>query len=355
MKKKILSAIFAGLIAFNIFSSSDNAQAATRAEIAAISVTKPADFKYWADKSAVKRQIINYVKDVTNKKSKNFIPVEDRIAVFDMDGTILCETAPFGINACFPMYTVFEYPTDNVNTEMRTRTQIWLEALQNNKVTDAITKDRRKIVSELFAGVTEDEYSKRFKKFMEKPVEGLTNLKYGESFYLPMVEIISYLNANDFTVYLISGSERNLCRMLLDGAVDIKPNHVIGGDISYKFESVHGEKYYIGGDKIVFDDKERTHNTNTYKIFSIKREIGKKPVLAFGNSSGDFDMLNYTITDNKYKAASFILMCDDLTRELGDLKAAEKVKNAAKKNGWTTVSMKDDFKTIYGDNVKRSR
>ncbi|MBQ9487985.1 MAG: haloacid dehalogenase-like hydrolase, partial [Selenomonadaceae bacterium] len=101
MKKKILSAIFAGLMTFNIFGNTDDVQAATRAEIAAIKVTKPADFKYWADKSAVKRQIINYVKDVTNKHSKNYIPVEDRIAVFDMDGTILCETAPTSLGYMF--------------------------------------------------------------------------------------------------------------------------------------------------------------------------------------------------------------------------------------------------------------
>ena len=353
LKKKILSAIFAGLLTFNIFGNVDNAQAASRAEIAAIKVTKPADFKYWTKDSAVIKQLTSYVKDVTNKRSKNFIPIEDRIAVFDMDGTILCETAPYPIDALFPIYTILENPTENVTDEMRDRTNVWLEALRTRNITDAIIKDRRKIVAELFAGISEEDYKARFQKFMAKNVEGLTNMTYGEGFYLPMIEIISYLKANDFTVYIVTGSERNLARTLIDGAVNIEPNYIIGGDVSYKRESSSGEKYYGVGDKIVFGSDRRKNNTHTNKIFSIKREIGKQPVLAFGNSSGDYDTLNYALIDNKYKAASFILLCDDLTRELGNLETAEKVRQAAIKNGWTPVSMKNDFKTIYGDNVKK--
>lgn len=339
-------------MAFGTFGEVSDVQAASRSEIAAINVTKPADFKYWAKNSKVQRQLVRYVQDVTNKKSKNFIPVEDRIAVFDMDGTLICETAPSYIGWMFPINTVFENPTDNVNTELRTRTQIWLEGIETKHITDEINKDRKKIIAEVFAGLTEEDYISRFKKFMKKPVEGLTNLKYGESFYLPMIEIISYLNANDFTVYIVTGSERNLARTLIDGAVNIKQDRIIGEDVPLNWTSKSGEKYFVGGDEILFKNDTMKSTTRINKIFCIKREIGKQPVLAFGNSSGDYDMLNYTITDNKYKSAAFILMCDDLQRELGNLDTAEKVRQAAQKNGWTTISMKNDFKTIYGDNVK---
>lgn len=355
MKKKFLAAVFAGLMTLNIFGDIDNVQAASREEIAAINVQKPSDFKYWTENSSVKRKIINYVKDVTNKRSKNFIPVEDRIAVFDMDGTILCETAPSYVDWMFPIYTVFEYPTDNVNTELRTRTQIWLEGIETNNITDDINKDRRKIKAEVFAGLTQEEYDKHIEWFMNKPVEGLTNLTYGESFYLPMIEIISYLNANDFTVYIVSGSERNLIRMLVKDVVDVKTNHIIGGDFPYKLESVDGGSHYTNGDKIVFSGDTAKNNTNINKIYSIMREIGKKPVLAFGNSGGDRDMLNYTISENKYKSAAFMVLCDDFTREIGNSDLAEKMRNSAQKYGWTTISMKNDFKTIYGDKVKRSK
>lgn len=354
VKKKFLSAVFAGLMALNIFGGVDNAQAASRDEIAAIKVKCPSDFKYWTKNSQVNKEIVDYVKDVTNKRSKNFIPVEDRIAVFDMDGTILYESNPGSIDWFFPIYTVFENPTDNVNTELRTRTQIWLDAVQNKNITDEITADRRKIVGELFAGITMNEYIPRIKKFMNKNIEGFSNLKYGEAFYLPMIEIISYLNANDFTVYVVSGSERNLARTLLDGAVKVQTNHVIGGDVTFKRESSSGEKYYTAGDKIVFGDERRKNNTNMNKIFSINREIGKKPVLAFGNSMGDADMLNYTLADNKYKSAAFVVICDDYTREIGNKDLENTMLKAAQKNGWSTISMKNDFKTIYGDKVKKS-
>ena len=91
------------------------------------------------------------------------------------------------------------------------------------------------------------------------------------------------------------------------------------------------------------------------KVVKIEREIGKKPVLAFGNSSGDSSMFEYTITNNKYKAAAFTLLCDDTAREFGKPSKAEKMKQSAEANGWTAISMRDDFKTIYGDNVKRTK
>ncbi|MBR5913956.1 MAG: haloacid dehalogenase-like hydrolase [Selenomonadaceae bacterium] len=351
MKKKILASIFAGLMALNILGGVDNAQAATRAEIAAINVQRPADFKYWSDKSLVKRQIINYVKDVTNPRSKNFIPVEDRIAVFDMDGTILCETAPTSFGCMFALYTILEDPTPTITEEYRAKAKIWQDDLLTK---GEIDKEFHDYTWNFCEGMTDEDFKAHMKKFMTQNVIGLTNLKYGEGFYLPMVEIISYLNANDFTVYIVTGSGRDFSRVLLDGAVDVKTNHVIGGDIPYTFENNVGEKYYVKGDRILMG-KGHANNTHTNKIFSIKREIGKQPVLAFGNSSGDNDVLNYTIVDNKYKSVAFVLLCDDFTREIGNRELADKMRDAAQKNGWTTISMKDDFKTIYGDNVKLSK
>lgn len=88
------------------------------------------------------------------------------------------------------------------------------------------------------------------------------------------------------------------------------------------------------------------------KVSLIARQIGRQPVLAFGNSGGDTSMLNYTVQKNKYKSAAFVLLCDDLDREFGNLKKAEKMQKRAADNGWISVSMKNEFKTIYGNNVK---
>ena len=85
------------------------------------------------------------------------------------------------------------------------------------------------------------------------------------------------------------------------------------------------------------------------------REIGKQPVIAFGNSGGDSSMFNFTATNPKYKTKIFALLCDDTEREFGKLSAAEKMRKSATENGWITISMRNDFKTIYGDNVKRTK
>ena len=95
-------------------------------------------------------------------------------------------------------------------------------------------------------------------------------------------------------------------------------------------------------------------NLKMNKVSAIVREIGRKPVLAFGNSSGDSAMLNYTINGNKYRSAAFFLLCDDLERELGNLNKAAKCKELADTYGWIPVSMRDDFATIYGEDVTRT-
>ena len=95
-------------------------------------------------------------------------------------------------------------------------------------------------------------------------------------------------------------------------------------------------------------------NGKTRKIFSILNQIGKKPVLAFGNSSGDSGMLEYTLQNNKYRAMSFFVICDDVERELGNPARAKSDTALALKRGWNPISMRNEFKTIYGDNVRRN-
>ena len=354
MKKKILAAALAGMMAFGVAFTTQT-QAATRDEISAIKVSKYGKFNYWTKDSEAKQKLVEYVKDVTNKSSKNFIPVEDRIATFDMDGTILCETAPTAFCYMFGLYSILENPTPKVTEKIQEKAKIWQEAVLTKNFTPEIEKEFKDYGWKLFEGLTDEEYYSRLEKFMmTKNVVGLKNLKYGESFYLPMIEIISYLNANDFTVYIITGSERRATRGLLEGVVPVQKNHIIGCDIPYTWENNSGEKYFVSGDRILISDHRNGSNTRINKIYSINREIGKKPVLAFGNSFGDADMLNYTLTDNKYKSAAFMVICDDFDREIGNRELADSILQASQKNNWNTISMRNDWTTIYGDNVRRS-
>ncbi len=357
--KKFLASILAGITAFGIYFADAEVSAASREEIATIQIQKGgSNFKYWEKNSAPLSTLKSYVKDVTDKRSKNFIPVEDRIAVFDMDGTFYCETAPTYSVYMFVLYTILEDPPEKVSDELREEAKVWRESLLSKGITPEVAAGIGRCSWTIFEDMTDEEYYSRVKKFMTtQNVVGLSNLKYGEGFYLPMVEIISYLDANDFTIYIITGTERNMTRILTEDVLPVKKNHIIGYDIPYKWDNSGGEKYFAEGDRILMgiSQEEGSHSNHTHikKIFSIKREIGKQPVLAFGNSKGDYDMLNYTTIGNKYKSAAFIVLCDDIERELGNLPKAENEKALAKKHGWNTISMHDDFKTIYGDNVKK--
>jgi hypothetical protein len=187
---------------------------------------------------------------------------------------------------------------------------------------------------------------------------GFSGLKRGEAYYLPMLELFNKLQENDFTLYVVTATERNIVREVIRGTLNIPPANVIGTEYGYtatgQNEEADTDYTFQPTDKVVFDGTYYGENAQTSKVDAIVREIGQQPVLAFGNSSGDTSMLNYTVNDNKYKSAAFFLLCDDLERELGDSKKADKCRKLAEENGWVPVSMRDDFKTIYGENVTRA-
>ncbi|MBQ9498475.1 MAG: haloacid dehalogenase-like hydrolase, partial [Selenomonadaceae bacterium] len=197
MKKKILAALTAGMIALGSFGAVD---AATRDEIAAIQVKKAKDFKCWTKDSVAHKKLVEYVTDVTNKKSKNFIPVEDRYAVFDMDGTFICESAP-----CYFEWMLYleralndpDYTPSPEDLEYAKMVDAEIRAghFMTGKFPKGIDAGEAKSQQSVFAGMTVKDYEAYVKKFMKTPVEGLTNLKWGEAFYLPMVEVIKYLKA----------------------------------------------------------------------------------------------------------------------------------------------------------------
>lgn len=358
MKKKLLAALTAGLIALGSFGISD---AATRDEIAAIQVKQASDFKYWNKNSAAHKKLVSYVEDVTNSNSPNFIPVADRIAVFDMDGTFICESAP-----CYFEWMLYleralhdpSYTPSDLDREYAQMVESEIRAghFMTGKFPKGIDAGEARSQQSVFAGMTPAEYTAYVKNFMNKPVEGLSNLKWGEAFYLPMVEVIKYLQANDFKVYVVTGSDRPAMRVMNEGVLGLPYSQIIGTnpDIRAAHQGyTPTDDYAYRRDDHLVRGQLTTKNLKMNKVVVIEHEIGQQPVLAFGNSGGDTSMLNYAITGNKYKSMSFFVICDDLKRELGNEKKAAGCMQLAAKNGWQPISMRDDFKTIYGDNVKR--
>ena len=358
MRKKILAALTAGLIAFAPFTAVD---AMPRDQIAKIQVKKAKDFKYWTKNSVANKKLVNFVTDVTDKKSKNFIPVEDRLAVFDMDGTFICESAPCYFEWMLYLERALHDPTytptleDKAYAEM-VNAEIYAGHFMTGKFPKGIDIGEAKSQESVFAGMTPKDYEAYVRKFMKKPVEGLTNLTWGEAFYLPMVEIIKYLQVNDFTVYVVTGSDRPAMRIMGSEVLKIPYNQIIGTNpeiLAAHQGEISADDYAYRHDDYLVRGQLTKKNLKMNKVVAIEHEIGKQPVLAFGNSGGDTSMLNYAITGNKYKSLSFFVICDDLERELGNIDKANKCIKLADDNGWIKISMRDDFKTIYGDEVKR--
>lgn len=310
-------------------------------------------FEYWNDCEAL-TALKDYVADVTDKNSKNYIPVEDRIAVFDMDGTLYGELFPVYLEYLLLEHRALDDPDYEASAEMKAVAQ----SIRDNGVGGTTPMEHAINQAKAFEGLTVDEFDAYVKKFLETDCEGFENMKYGEAFYLPMKEVISYLKENDFTVYVVSGSDRFICRSLVCDALGVDEAHIIGMDVILESDN-QGETdaldyQFKPGDTVVRGSEVLIKNLKMNKVKQIMQEIGKQPVLSFGNSSGDSSMHNFTISSNKYRSAAFMLIADDEQRDYGNTEKANKLAEDWKNSGYIVISMRDDFKTIYGYNVKKT-
>lgn len=311
----------------------------------------------WTESAPLKSELTSYMAAITSESSADFIPVENRIAVFDMDGTLCCETDPGYFDHKLLYHRVMEDPDykDKASEEEKATAEECKEYFDSGSYPEDLTIKHGKAVASAFKGMTISEFYAYIDNYKNSPMESYTGMTNGEAFYKPMLQVIDYLQANDFTVYVVSGTDRIITRALCNGVIDIPYSQMIGSDetlvatnqgdtdgLDYTFS--HDDKLITGGEFII-------KNLKMNKVSVIEQEIGKQPVLCFGNSSGDAAMANYTITNNQYKSGAYLLCCDDLERENGNTKKADKMRASCEENGWTSVSMKDDWTTIYGDGV----
>lgn len=172
-----------------------------------------------------------------------------------------------------------------------------------------------------------------------------------------MLQVFDYLSDHGFTYYVVSGSDRFICRSLVE-SLGISPNRVIGMDVMFRSSKQGGDSgvgYTMDKEEyLVRDDSLIIKNLKTNKVLQISQEIGKVPVLSFGNSSGDEAMHNYCLGNQKYRTATFMLVADDDVRDHADLEEGARREAKWRKAGYHVISMKNDFKTIYGEGVKKT-
>lgn len=295
-----------------------------------------------------KASIIAFVKDVTNQKSPNFVPVSERIATFDNDGTLWSEQ---------PMYFQGYFALERVKALVKAHPELkskepYKSALAGDMkgIMAAEQKALLEMIVEAHSNISANDFAQVVKEWGETAKHPTKNMKFTQMIYQPMLELLTYLRANGFKTFIVSGGGPDFMRVFSEDLYGIPPEQVVGTTIDAKFEMKDGIPTITKTPKLLLvDDK-------VGKPVGIYRYIGRKPIFAAGNSDGDMQMLQYTTIGEDGKRAQgrfgLIVHHTDAKREWAyDRKSSmgrlDKALDAAPKNGWLLVDMKNDWKIIY--------
>ena len=324
------------------------------------SSTGDPELPFWAEDSLTTMSIKNYVADVTDESSENFIPVRDRIAVFDFDGTLFGELYPTYFDTTMFVHRVLHDDSFDAPEDLKKIASEMEEGMKSRKMPEGSEEILATSVPKAYKGMTVSEYEDYIREFMTFPADGFEGMCYGDGFYLPMMSLVKYLADNDFEVWVCSGTDRICARTLVDHALGwwVPPSRVIGTNhtiVAAEQDGADPLKYvYKSDDDVVMGGELIVKNLKMNKVSAIVQEIGKVPVLAFGNSTGDLSMAQYTVNNSRYPGAAYLLLCDDTERDYGNPKKALSLQETCIKSGFHTVSMKHDFTTIYGEDVVKT-
>ena len=314
----------------------------------------------WTEDAVAKEMLITYMAAITDKSSEDYIPPIDRIAVFDLDGTLFCETDPNYFDYTLLVHRVLEDPDYKDQASAFERETALKIVGQNNYGLSfsGLEVDHGKCIASSFAGMTLEEFNNYIQEFKKLPMPSYDGMNRGDGWYLPMLQVVEYLKANDFTVYIVSGTDRFIVRgIAYDSPLGLPPRNIIGSDetvVASKQGNEDGLNYvFVDDDVLILGGDFVVKNLKMNKVAVIIQEIGQQPVLSFGNSTGDASMAEYVTSNNPYASMAFMLCCDDTVRENGDEAKAAKMFSLCENYGWVPISMRDDWTTIYGDGVMK--
>jgi hypothetical protein len=304
----------------------------------------------WNDGPA-KTAIVDFVKASTDPSSPNFVPPEARIATFDQDGTLWVE---------HPLYSQVVYCLDRVPALVKAKPELanvepFKTVLSGDREAIATLpmSDLEKILAATLTGMTVDAFSAEAKEWIEGAKDGRWKRPYTELTYQPMQEVLSYLRANGFKTYIVTGGGQDFVRVYSQRVYGIPPEQVVGtaGGTRYSYDQ-DGKPILTKEPKLLLNDNDAG------KPEGIHLMIGRRPIAAFGNSTGDQQMLEYTGAGAGLRLKMLVLH-DDAKREyaygpaegLPDTKIGtftQDLYDEAKKDGWIAISMKNDWKRIFG-------
>ncbi|MBC6423947.1 MAG: haloacid dehalogenase-like hydrolase [Hormoscilla sp. SP12CHS1] len=269
----------------------------------------------WQD-GETKATIIDFVTDVTDPSSDNFVESSDRIAVFDNDGTLWSEHPVY-----FPVVFILEH---GIKEGGRTIEEI--------------------VHRGMGAGETTEKYIDAASEFVTTKKNPEYHSYYVDLIYKPMVELLNYLQDNEFQVYICSGGDADFIRSFADEYYSIPRENVIGSLVITEFKNRLGHPSVVRSSDLFF------YNDEEEKPVGIQRDIGKRPIMAVGNSNGDLQMLQYT-DDGNGRDLMMLVRHDDEAREhyqeAADSDHVNEALDEADDRGWTLISVKDDFVKVF--------
>lgn len=299
------------------------------------------------NETPAKKAIINYVNAIINPGSADFVPEAERIAILDNDGTMWVEK---------PVYVQVFFVIDRLKQMAKADPTLLDQPDFKAAATGDLTyffrldphaggdvKGLMKIVFDSHAGMSQDDFMLIAKEFLETAKHPRFGVLYRDLTYKPMVELVHYLDGSGFKVFLASGGGMSFMRAVSEEIYNIPRERVIGSNIAF-------ETHMTDEGPVVFRRKGLIDpiDDGAGKPVNIELHIGRKLILAAGNSDGDLHML-WLAQKSDYRSLSLLLRHDDAKREYAYDEGSEKTLQMAKERGWIVVSMKDDWKTVFRD------
>ena len=304
----------------------------------------------WRD-TPTRQAILDFVTAVTDENGSNYVLPVERVAVFDNDGTLWCEK---------PMYIQLDHLLRQLGVQaeqdpsLRTK-QPWKAIWEKDFawLGGAVTKHYQGDDSDLkplLGGILSlskdqlaEEVEAEAKRFVNNERHPSLRMLYRDCIYQPMVELLRYLEANGFTNYIVSGGGRDFMRGITDDLYGVPRERVVGSTVGYRYvPDENGGTIMQQPELAVMDD-------GPAKAVQIWNVIGRRPILAAGNSNGDMPMMAFS-GGPSLPALRLLVLHDDAAREFDYVAGAEAVLDKAKKDNWTIVSMKDDFEVVFPAN-----
>ncbi|WP_106606702.1 HAD family hydrolase [Shimia abyssi] len=309
----------------------------------ATTVTALADpLPSWGDTDA-KSRIISFVEAVTDPASPDYVTPAARIATFDNDGTLWAEQPVY-----FQLIYAVEQVAKMAEADPAILTSDALKAAASGDMNALLATGKEGLVEVLktsHADMPLSEFQSNVAAWLDTSRHPTTGLRYDEMIYQPMLELLSYLRDEDFATYIVSGGGIDFIRVFADEVYGIPPEQVVGSSLTASYEVVDGVPMIIKGDALFFNDDKGG------KPVGITHHIGRRPILAGGNSDGDFEMLEYTTAGDGARLG-LLIHHTDATREFaydreGHIGVLNRGQDEAEARGWLLVDMAQDWQTIF--------